>query len=136
LAGIRAGRGDTMASLAQQGADPLSRGLHAFDCRQMAEAVKAFAELPVDHPDRSFLLGAALLFARQPEAAAKEFDRGFEAGQRPVECQFGAMLARLDTAEPRELAERMVRVLRLLPQMLGASPEKIEELAKTLTVDQ
>lgn len=130
-AALRAGRAEEVAGLAQR-VDSHARGLLAFECRRVAEAIAAFASLSVDHPDRSFLLGAALLRARRHEAAAKEFEEGYEAGRRPVDCQFGAMLARLSMADWPEQRERMVRVLRLLPSVLGASPAKVEALAQAL----
>jgi len=132
LAGIRAGRAEEVARLAQQPLDGHVRGLLAFERRRMTEAIAAFALLPIDHPDRSFLLGAALLRVRRREAAAQEFEQGYEAGRRPIDCQFGAMLARLGTADWPEQRERMTRVLRLLPTTFGASPEKIEVLARAL----
>lgn len=132
LAGIRAGRADRVADLARHGLDERTRGLLAFELRRMADAIAAFSALPADHPDRSFLLGAALLRAGRPEAAAKVFDRGAAAGQRPVDCQFGAMLARLPTADWPEQRRRMVRVLQLLPARFGAAPEKAAELAQAL----
>jgi hypothetical protein len=132
LAGIRAGRAEEVAGLARRQVDDRTRGLLAFERRRMAEAIAAFAELPGDHPDRNFLLGAALLRARRHEAAATEFEHGCDAGLRPVDCQFGAMLARLGTAGSPERRERMVRVLRLLPSAFGASPAKVETLAQAL----
>jgi ubiquinone/menaquinone biosynthesis C-methylase UbiE len=131
LAALRAGRAEEVAGLAQR-VDSRARGLLALERRRVAEAIAAFTALSVDHPDRSFLLGAALLRAGRHEAAAKEFEQGYEACRRPVDCQFGAMLARLSTADWPEQRDRMLRVLRLLPSVLGASAEKIEALAHAL----
>ena len=67
-----------------------------------------------DHPDRSFLLGAALLRAGKSAAATTEFEAGAEAKHRPVECEFGAMLARLGAADWSEQCKRLVRALRAI----------------------
>jgi hypothetical protein len=114
--------------------DPLTHGLLALDCRKTAEALAAFAELPAGSAERNFLRGVTLLYARVPEAAVREFDEGVAAGRRPVECALATMLARIDTAEPGEQAERMARVLRLLPASHGAAAEKIERLVAELAV--
>ena len=105
-AGVRAGRANAVAALAEDGLDPLVGGLLAFERRRFAHAIVAFRSLPADHPDRSSLLGAALLRAGKSAAAAIEFEAGAEARFRPVECEFGAMLARLgvtDWFEQRKL---------------------------------
>ena len=137
LAGIRAGRGDKVAAeLGESGLDPLVRGLLALDCQRSADAVAAFRSLRFDHPDRNFLLGAALLHSGDAGAAAREFDGGAEAGRRPVECGFGAMLARFDIAGWPEQSERMAKVLRALPTTWAANPEKIEALIEALAASR
>ena len=132
LAGVSAGRADAVATLAENRLDPLVRGLLAFDRRRSADAIAAFRSLPPDHVDRSFLLGAALLHAGESAAAATEFEAGAEAKRRPVKCEFGAMLARLSEADWFEQRERLVRALRVLPQALGAFPDKIDQLVESL----
>ncbi len=131
-AGLRAAGAEAVAPLMQRGVDPFVTGLFAVDHRRFAEAVAAFRELPTDHPDRSFLLGAALIGAGERGAAVIEFERGGAAGHRPLECEIGAMLARVDVADWSAQRERMTRVLRLMPASVGASPEKVDEMAARL----
>jgi SAM-dependent methyltransferase len=133
LAGLCAGQAESVAALAEGGLDPLVRGLLAFDRGRLAEAVAGFRELPGDHPDRSFLLGAALLRAGETAAATTELERGAAAANhRPIDCEIGAMLSRLGAADWREQHDRLVRMLRALPKALGASPRQIERLVEKL----
>lgn len=133
LAGVRAGRAQQVAGLAERGVDPLVRGLLAFDRRQYAKAIEPFRALPPDHPDRSFLLGAALLRAGDAVGAVREFEAGAAAKRRPIDCEFGAMLARIDAADWREQRERMARAVSGLPEVFGASAGEIARLLQTIS---
>jgi SAM-dependent methyltransferase len=132
LAAMRAGCAGEVAGLAGERINPLVCGLLAFDQSEFAKAVAAFQSLAPNHPDRSFLLGAALLQAGAWNEAVGEFEKGRGENHRPVECGLGAMLARIDTADWPELCERMAAVLRLLPGEMGASPIEIDSLADRL----
>lgn len=132
LARMRAGPAEAAAALAQDDLDPLVRGLLAFDRRRTEDAVAAFKDLPQDHCDRSFLLGAALLCAGELEAATSEFERGADAKHRPTDCAAGAMLARINVAGWTEQRHRMVRMLHLLPETHAAVPSEIDRLVDPL----
>jgi SAM-dependent methyltransferase len=136
LAAMGAGRASEVAGLAEAGIDPLVRGLLAFDQAEFAKAVAAFHSLAPNHPDRSFLLGSALLQSGAIDEAVSEFEKGGAENNRPVECGLGAMLARTETAEWPELRQRMVQVLGLLPAELGASTAGIDSLADRLARSQ
>src|SRR5439155_4758557 len=132
LAAMRAGHTQEAAGLAEQAIHPQARGLLALDQDEFAKAEEAFRSLGPDHPDRNFLLGVALLQSGAGDEALSEFEKGCSENHRPVECGFGAMLARVDTAEWPELRQRMVQVLRLLPREMNALPAEIGSLADRL----
>lgn len=130
LAAIGAGHGEAAADYAEQGIDPLVSGLLALDRSEFLNAETAFRRLAISHPDRSFLLGTALLLSGAPDDALDVFEQGAheERQRHSVECALGAILARIESAEWPELGQRVATALRLLPGALGASKGEIDLL--------
>lgn len=132
LAALAANRSQEVIEIAGAGLDSRVGGLLELERGSFSAAALAFRQLAEDDPDRSFLLGVALMQTGALNEALSEFEQGLQQNCRPVECGFGAMFARTAEADWPELRERMAAVLRRLPAQMGASPAEADALVNEL----